>query len=285
MNTIKTGMLFLALTFLLLLTGLLMGGIEGAILFLFIAMAMNFVGFWYSDKLILKMSKAKKVTPEEAPELHQIVDAQVYMAAIPKPEVFIIESDSPNAFATGRSKKHASIAATKGILSLLDKHELGGVIAHELGHVGNRDTLIMTMVAAIAGAISLIAWMAQWSLIFGSMDGRRGGGGSPIAFIGLLIILIVMPIAALMVRLAISRTREYQADKTGAITSGNPLALASALRKLQNGSQAQPMDIPKERLEPVSHLFIVNPLSGGGMVKLSSTHPPVEERIRRLESM
>ena len=272
MNTIKTGTLFLFLTFLLLATGYLIGGVEGVYLFLVISLVMNFFGFWYSDKLVLSMSRAKRVTSDDEPELYSIVDEQVYLAGIPKPKVFLVDSDSPNAFATGRSKKHASIAVTRGIMRLLDRDELGGVIAHELAHVGNRDTLIMTMVAAVAGAITMIAWMAQWSLIFGGMG-------------GLLVVVIVMPMAAVLVRVAISRTREYQADKTGALTSGKPMALANALRKLQRGSETNPMNIPKERLEPVSHLFIVNPLRGGGMVRLFSTHPPVEKRLQRLMEM
>ena len=288
MNTIKTGTLFLFLTFLLLATGFLIGGGDPSVVlvFLVIALVMNFFGFWYGDKLVLSMSRAKQVAPEEAPELHRAVDEQAHLAGIPKPKVFLIDSESPNAFATGRSKKHASVAVTRGIMRILDRNELGGVIAHELAHVGNRDTLIMTMVAAVAGAISMIAWMAQWSLIFGGMSGRRSsGGGSPIALIGLLVVVIVMPLAAMLVRLAISRTREYQADRTAALTSGRPLALASALRKLQRGSKVRALDIKKERLEPVSHLFIVNPLRGGGMVRLFSTHPPIEERIRRLEEL
>ena len=287
MNMIKTGTLFLLLTFLLLATGYLIGGIEGVYLFLVISLVMNFFGFWYSDKLVLSMSRAKRVTSDDEPELHGIVDEQVYLAGIPKPKVFLVDSDSPNAFATGRSKKHASIAVTRGIMRLLDRDELGGVIAHELAHVGNRDTLIMTLVAAVAGAITMIAWMAQWSLIFGGMGGRgRGGGdGSAIGLVGLLVVVIVMPIAAILVRVAISRTREYQADRTGALTSGKPMALANALRKLQLGSEASPMNIPKERLEPVSHLFIVNPLRGGGMVRLFSSHPPVAKRIQRLMEM
>ena len=283
MYMLKTGTLFLFLTFLLLLTGYLIGGVGGILVFLVISLVMNFFGYWFSDKLVLAMARAKQVTPEETPELHRVVDEQVRLAGIPKPKVYIIESDSPNAFATGRSKSHASIAATRGILRILDREELGAVLAHELAHVGNRDTLIMTMVAAVAGAISMIAWMAQWSMIFGG--GRRDRNASPAGMIGLLIVVIVMPLAALLIRLAISRTREYQADKTGALTSGRPMALANALRKLQRGSQAKPLDIPKERLETVSHLFIVNPLKGDGIATLFSTHPPLEERIRRLESM
>lgn len=291
MNLIKTGVLFIFLTFLLLITGALIGGGDPSVImiFFFIALAMNFFGFWFSDKLVLSMSRAKQVSQDEAPELHSVVDEQVYFAGIPKPKVFIMDSDSPNAFATGRSKKNASIAVTTGIMRILNRDELGGVIAHELAHVGNRDTLIMTMVAAVAGAITMIAWMAQWSLIFGGMSGRRGGGGgSAIGLIGLLVVVIVMPLAATLVRMAISRTREYQADQTGAATSGKPLALASALAKLQRGSNARSMDIPKERLEPVSHLFIVNPLSSlssDGMARLFSTHPPIEERVRRLQAI
>ena len=287
MNAVMTGSLFLFLTFLLLLTGFLIGGPEGVLLFLVISLVMNFFGFWYSDKLVLKMSRARLVEPDEAPDLHAIVDEQVYLTGLPKPKVFIMDTDSPNAFATGRSKKRASIAVTRGMMGLLDKEELGGVLAHELAHVGNRDTLIMTMVAAVAGAISMIAWITQWSLIFGGMGGRRGGGGGghPLAFVGLLVVIIVMPLAALLVRLAISRTREFQADRTGALTSGTPLALANALRKLERENQVRPMDIPKERLEPVSHMFIVNPLTGGRMTRLFSTHPPMEERIRRLENL
>ena len=286
MNTIKTAILMMVMTFLLLLTGLLWtGDYSGVIIFFFIALALNFFTFWSSDRLVLKMSKARRVEPDEDPELHAIVDEQVFRAGIPKPKVFVMETDSPNAFATGRSKKHASIAVTNGIRRILNREELGGVIAHELGHVGNRDTLIMTFVAAIAMAIGIIAMIARFSMFFGGMGGRGRGGNSAVGLIGLLVIAIVMPLVAMLVRMAISRAREFQADRTGALTSGTPLALASALAKLQQGSQTQPMELSQERLEPVSHLFIVNPLKGGGMGRLFSTHPPVEERIRRLESM
>ncbi|MSQ22792.1 MAG: protease HtpX [Dehalococcoidia bacterium] len=283
MNMIKTGTLFLFLTFLLLLTGYLIGGVGGILFFLVISVVMNFLGYWFSDKMVLAMARAKAATQEDTPELHRVVEEQVRLAGIPKPRVFIIESDSPNAFATGRSKSHASIAATRGILRILDREELGAVIAHELAHVGNQDTLIMTMVATVAGTISMIASAAQWSMMFGG--GRRDRNSSPAGMIGLLLVILVMPLAALLIRLAISRTREYQADKTGALTSGRPMALANALRKLQRGTQARPLDIPKEQLETVSHLFIVNPLRGDGLVALFSTHPPLEERIRRLEAM
>ncbi len=286
MNTMKTFFLMLVMTSLLLLTGFLWtGDPSGVIIFLFIALGINFFAFWSSDRLVLKMSKARLVEPDEAPELHAIVDEQVYLADIPKPKVFIMETDSPNAFATGRSKKHASIAVTTGIQRILKRDELGAVIAHELAHVGNRDTLIMTIVAAMAMAIGLIAMIARFSMFFGGMGGRGRGGHPAIGLIGLLVIAIVMPLVAVIVRLAISRAREFQADRTGALTSGSPLVLASALAKLQEGSQAKPMELSQERLESVSHLFIVNPLRGGGMSRLFSSHPPMEERIRRLESM
>lgn len=287
MNTIKTAILMLVMTGLLLLAGLLWtGDYSGVIIFLFIALALNFFTFWFSDRLVLKMSRARQVESHQEPELHAIVDEQVYRAGLPKPRVFIMETDSPNAFATGRSKKHASIAVTRGIMRILNRDELGGVVAHELAHVGNRDTLIMTIVAAIATAIGLIAMMARWSMMFGGVGGRSRRGGNPaIGLIGLLVVVIVMPLAALLVRMAISRAREYQADRTAALTSGRPLALAAALTKLQRSSQVRPMEISQERLEPVSHLFIVNPLKGEGLTRLFSTHPPVEERVRRLKAL
>ena len=286
MNTIKTFILMLSLTLLLLLTGLIWtGDPAGVIIFLFIALGINFFAFWSSDRLVLKMSKARLVEPHEAPELHAIVDEEVHLAGIPKPKVFIMESDSPNAFATGRSKKAASIAVTTGIQRILNKNELGGVIAHELAHVGNRDTLIMTIVAAMAMAIGLIAMIARFSMFFGGFGGRGRGGHPAISLVGLLVIAIVMPLVAVIIRMAISRSREFQADRTGALTSGKHLALASALGKLHQATQTKPMELSQERLESVSHLFIVNPLKGNGMTRLFSTHPPPEERIRRLEGM
>ena len=286
MNTIKTFILMLSLTLLLLLTGLIWtGDPTGVIIFLFIALGINFFAFWSSDRLVLKMSKARLVEPHEAPELHAIVDEEVHLAGIPKPKVFIMESDSPNAFATGRSRKSASIAVTTGIQRILNKNELGGVIAHELAHVGNRDTLIMTIVAAMAMAIGLIAMIARFSMFFGGFGGRGRGGHPAISLVGLLVIAIVMPLVAVIIRMAISRSREFQADRTGALTSGKHLALASALGKLHQATQTKPMELSQERLEPVSHLFIVNPLKGNGMTRLFSTHPSPEERIRRLERM
>ena len=292
MNTIKTGFLMMVMGALLLLVGTLLGGYTGLIIALVFAIALNFFSYWFSDKLALRMAGAKEVSPEDAPDLHIIVDEQVRLAEIPKPRVYIIQNDSPNAFATGRSPKNASIAATTGIMRLLNREELGGVIAHELAHVGNRDTLIMTMVATVASAIGMIAWMAQFALIFGGFGGRdRGGGGygSMIGIGALLLIAIVVPLLATMVRLAISRTREFQADATGAKTSGNPWALANALEKLEMGSKHAPM----EANQAVAHLYIVEPLhgksmsflNGEGMMRLFSTHPPIADRVRRLRSM
>ena len=292
MNTIKTGFLMMLMGALLLLVGTLLGGMTGLIIALGFAVVLNFFSYWFSDKLALRMTGAHEVSPEDAPDLHMIVDDQVTRAQIPKPKVYIIQNDSPNAFATGRSPKKASIAATTGIIQLLTREELGGVIAHELAHVGNRDTLIMTMVATAASAIGMIAFMAQFALIFGGFGGRgRGGGGygSAIGIGALLLIAIVVPLLATLVRLAVSRTREFQADATGAKTSGNPWALADGLEKLETWSKRVPM----EANQAVAHLYIVEPLhgksmsflNGQGMMRLFSTHPPIADRVRRLRSM
>ena len=275
---------------LLLTVGALVGGLEGLIVALIFAIGFNFFSFWYSDRLALAMTKAREATIDEQPALHAIVDQQVAMAGIPKPKVYIIENSSPNAFATGRSPRKASIAATTGIIDLLSPQELGAVIAHELAHVGNRDTLIMTMVATVASAIGMIAWMAKFSLIFGGFGGgRRGGGTSTVGIAGLIILAIVIPLLATLVRMAISRTREFQADATGAKTCGDPEALANALEKLDQGSK----QIPMESNQAISHMFIVEPLqgqslafmNGGAMLKLFSTHPPTSERVNRLRNM
>ena len=278
MNTVKTFFLMITMSALLLLVGAMLGGIGGIIIALIIAIAMNFGAYWFSDRIALKMTHATAVTESDDPELYSIVREQASLAGLPMPQVFEIESESPNAFATGRNPNHATVAVTTGIRRILNKQELGGVLAHEMAHVGNRDTLIMAMVATIAGAISMLAMFAQISAIFGGMGGRRGGGGN---IIGLLLVAFVMPLAAGVVRAAISRTREYQADATGAHTSGDPLALASALQKLERASQTRPMKVA----EGASHLFIVNPLSGASMSKIFSTHPPMAERIRRLQDI
>ena len=278
MNTVKTFFLMITMSALLLLVGAMLGGIGGIIIALIIAIAMNFGAYWFSDRIALKMTHATAVTESDDPELYSIVREQAALAGLPMPQVFEIESESPNAFATGRNPNHATVAVTTGIRRILNKQELGGVLAHEMAHVGNRDTLIMAMVATIAGAISMLAMFAQISAMFGGMGGRRGGGGN---IIGLLLVAFVMPLAAGVVRAAISRTREYQADATGAHTSGDPLALASALQKLESASQTRPMKVA----EGASHLFIVNPLSGASMSKIFSTHPPMAERIRRLQDI
>ncbi len=277
MNTAKTFLLMMVMSALLVLVGAMLGGIGGIIVALIIAIAMNFSAYWFSDRIALKMTHATEITEAEDPELYTIVREQASLAGLPMPKVFRIESDSPNAFAKGRNPDHATVAVTTGIERILNRNELGGVLAHEMAHVGNRDTLIMAMVATVAGAISMLAMFAQISAMFGGMGGRDRDNN----FIGLIIVAIVMPIAAGMVRAAISRTREFQADATGAHTSGDPLALASALRKLESASQARPMKVA----EGASHLFIVNPLSGASMARIFSTHPPMDERIRRLQNI
>ena len=277
MNAVKTFFLLMVLTGLLLMIGGIFGGEGGLIIALIFALIMNVGAYWFSDRIALGMAHAHPVTQEEDPELYSIVAEQAQLAGLPMPKVYEIESDSPNAFATGRNPNHATVAATTGIRRILTRQELGAVMAHEMAHVGNRDTLIMAVVATIAGAISMLAFMAQISAIFGGMGGGRDRGGS---IIGLLVVAIVMPLAAALVRAAISRTREFQADATGAKTSGDPLALASALEKLEMGAHRRPMKVA----EGASHLFIVHPLSGGSIGNLFSTHPPIEERVRRLRN-
>ena len=277
MNTVKTFFLMMVMSALLLLVGAMLGGVPGVIFALFLAIAMNFGAYWFSDRIALKMTHAIAITENDDPELYSIVREQASLAGLPMPKVFLIESESPNAFATGRNPAHATVAVTTGIRRILTREELAGVLAHEMAHVGNRDTLIMAMVATVAGAISMLAMFAQISAMFGGMGGR----GRDNNFIGLLIVAIVMPIAAGMVRAAISRTREYQADATGAQNSGDPLALASALQKLELASQNRPLNVA----EGASHLFIVNPLRGARMAKLFPSHPPMEERIRRLQNI
>ncbi len=278
MNTIKTFFLLMVLTALLLMIGGMIAGEAGIVIALVLALAMNFGAYWFSDRIALGMTHARPVTEGEDPELYGIVREQAHLAGLPMPQVYEIDTDSPNAFATGRSPRHATVAVTTGIRSILDHRELGAVLAHEMAHVGNRDTLIMAVVATIAGAISMLAMLAQFSAIFGGLGGGREGRDN---LIGLLIVAIVMPIAAALVRAAVSRTREFQADATGAHTCGDPLALASALQKLERGARARPMRVA----EGASHLFIVNPLRGASIANMFSTHPPIAERVRRLTSM
>jgi heat shock protein HtpX len=281
MNTTKTIVLMVGLTVLLVFVGGAFGGRQGMMLMFLIAFGMNMFSYWFSDKIVLKMYSARQVTEAEAPVLYGVTQNLALKMNIPMPKVYVIPSDAPNAFATGRNPSHAAVAATEGILRLLSRDELEGVMAHELAHVRNRDILIGTIAATVAGAISMIANMAQWAMIFGGFGGRRDedeGGGS---MVGGILMIILAPIAAALIQMAISRSREYQADATGARVCGNPLSLANALRKLHMGSQRIPMDANPA----TAHMFIVNPLRGGGLVNLFSTHPPMEERIARLEKM
>jgi heat shock protein HtpX len=279
-NVLRTTVLLAALTALFLVIGGAIGGNQGVVIAFVFALLMNFASYWFSDKIVLTMYGAQEVSPHEAPDLYRLVQRLAQRAGIPMPRVYIIPSDAPNAFATGRNPQHGAVAVTEGIMRLLDEDELAGVLAHELGHIRNRDTLIMTVAATLAGAITMLAHMAQWGAIFGfgRRDGENGGGGG---VLGLLFMAILAPIAATLIQLAISRSREYFADNTGAGIAGSPSGLSRALEKLHYASQRLPM----EANPATAHLFIVNPLAGGSWVNLFSTHPPIEERIRRLRRM
>jgi len=272
MNTMKTVVLMVALTVLLVFIGGAVAGRQGMIITFGLAMAMNLVSYWFSDKIVLKMYKAQEVTEADGGVLYAVTRDLAMKANMPMPKVYVIPSDAPNAFATGRNPSHAAVAATQGILRLLTREELTGVMAHEMSHVRNRDILIGTVAAAIAGAISMLA---HFAFFFG---GRRDDRGNPMVALAMM---IVAPMAAGLIQMAISRSREYQADATGARLCGNPLWLASALKKLHLGAQRVPMDASPA----TAHMFIVNPLRGGGMTSWFSTHPPMEERVARLESM
>jgi len=278
-NALKTTILLAALTGLFLLVGQVLGGNGGMVIAFIFAVVMNFGAYWFSGNLALKMSGAHEVTPDQAPELHQLVDELATYARLPKPKVAIIDSPSPNAFATGRDSKHAVIAVTTGIMGILSRDELAGVLAHELGHVKNKDILVSSVAATVAGAITMLANMAQWALIFGGF-GRSDDDEGMNPFAALLMI-IVAPIAATVIHLAISRSREYGADATGAAIHGNPESLARALEKLEMATSMRPLPVNPS----VAHLFIVNPLKGMSFAGLFSTHPPLEERIKRLRSM
>jgi heat shock protein HtpX len=276
MNTFKTMSLMVGLTLLLVWAGAAFGGKSGMTIALMFALAMNAFSYWFSDKIVLKMYRAQEVSETEAPELYAMVRRLAQRAGIPMPRVYIINEHQPNAFATGRNPNHAAVAVTTGIMQMLSQEELEGVIGHELAHIKHRDILISTIAATIAGAISYLAQMAQWALIFGSRDDEEEG--NPLAA---LVMMIIGPIAAMLIQMAISRSREYAADAGGAKIAGNPRYLASALRKLYTASQR----IPLHAQPATAHMFIVNPLSGEGIAKLFSTHPPMEERIARLENM
>lgn len=279
MNTMKTFILMAGLTALLIVIGNAIGGQTGMFIAFTFAIVMNFASYWFSDKIVLRMYNAQEVTQSEAPALYSMVRTLATRASLPMPKVYVIPGDQPNAFATGRDPNHAAVAVTEGIRRILNRDELSGVIGHELAHIKNRDILIGTVAATIAGAISMIANIAQWSMLFGG--GRSDDeehGQNPIAAI---VMMIVAPIAAMLIQMAISRSREYIADEDGARIAGNARYLSNALRKLHAASQ----QIPLEANPATAHMFIVSPLSGGGIVSLFSTHPPMEKRIERLESL
>ncbi len=279
MNTLKSTLLLVTLTVLLVLIGGWVGGRNGMVLAFMISVAMNFFSYFYSDKLALAMYNAKPVSRAELPRAYEVVERLTAKQGLPMPKIYVLPTESPNAFATGRNPQHASVAVTHGILELLDDEELEGVLAHELGHVRNRDILTSSIAATLAGAITMVARMGYWASLFGGYGGgrndrERGGGG-----LSALLMIILAPLAATLIQLAISRSREYEADATGAAATGNPYALARALQKLDSYSRR----IPMQASPTTAHLFIVAPLlGGGGFGQLFSTHPPIPERIRRL---
>jgi heat shock protein HtpX len=274
-NRIKTTILLTILTVMLILFGNLIAGQDGMIFALIFAGMMNLGAYWFSDKIVLALYRAQEIPESEAPMLHRVVDRLAMKAGIPKPKVYYIPSPAPNAFATGRNPQHAAVAVTDGLLRLLNEDELEGVLAHELSHVKNRDTLISAIAATIAGAIVMLANMAKWALIFGGSHRSDDRDSNPI---GVLALAILAPLAATIVQLAISRSREYLADASGARIAGTPMGLVNALRKLEGASKRIPLDANPA----TAHMFIVNPLSGRSFLTLFSTHPPIEERIERL---
>ncbi|MGA1794579.1 MAG: zinc metalloprotease HtpX [bacterium] len=279
MNAVKTTLLMVALTVLLVLAGGALGGRQGLVVALVLAVVMNFFSYWFSDTIVLKMYRAREIGRGEDPELYDIVSGLAQRAGLPMPRIYICPQTTPNAFATGRNPKHAAVAVTRGIREMLTREELAGVLAHELAHVQHRDILIGTIAAVIAGAITFLASMARWALIFGGIGGRDNRGEGNV--IASLIMMILAPIAAMLIQMAISRSREFAADAEGARISGTPLGLASALGKLQMANRQIPM-----RANPsTAHMFIMNPLSARGIQNLFSTHPSTEERIARLRNM
>ncbi len=277
-NIFKTGLLLAVLTAMLVIIGGAIGGQQGMVIAFFFALVMNFFSYWFSDKMVLAMYGAQPIEESQAPGLYAIVRRLATKAQIPMPRVYLIPSETPNAFATGRNPEHAAVAVTEGIMRILDQDELEGVLAHELSHVKNRDILISTIAATLAGAITYLAHMAQWAAMFGGRRDDDEGGSNPIAMIAMA---ILAPIAAMLVQLAVSRAREYQADATGARLAGRTWGLAKALEKLQMAQQVAPMNANPS----TAHLFIVNPLSGQMLMNLFSTHPPLEQRIARLQAM
>ena len=276
MNNLKVGFLLVILTMLFMTIGYLFGGQNGMIFAFLAAVIMNFISYWFSDKIVLKMYEARLATEENDARLLGIVRHSTQKGFLPMPKVYIIPTRAPNAFATGRNKDHAAVAVTEGLMQMLSPDELEGVIGHELAHIRNKDILIGAVVATVAGAIGILATMARWGAIFGGYGRSDNRGGNPIA---LLAMAIVAPLVAMLIQAAISRTREYKADKVGANITGNPLALASALEKIHKA----PVQLSLDKKPATAHLFIANPLSGKGISKLFSTHPPVKERIDRLQ--
>lgn len=279
MNYLKTTLLLAALTGLLIIVGGIIGGRNGMVIAFGIAIAMNFFSYWYSDKMVLKMYRAKQVSESQAPQLYSTVRSLTQRMGMPMPTIHIIPTDAPNAFATGRNPEHAAVAATQGILNILNQDELEGVLAHELAHVEHRDILLSSIAATVAGAITILASMARWAAIFGGFGGRDRDGGN---LISMLAMAILAPIAAGLIQMAISRSREFHADEGGANLSRKPEALASALEKLENYSKKRPM---QGASPSTAHLFIVNPLAAKGFANLFRTHPPTTERIKRLREM
>lgn len=278
MNRLKTLMLLAALTALFMWMGQALGGQQGMMFALVFAAVMNFGAYWFSDKIVLRMYNAQPVDQSNAPELYSVVQNLATKINMPMPKVYIIPQDSPNAFATGRNPEHAAVAATEGLLQMLNRDELEGVLGHELGHVVNRDTLISTLAATIAGALSHLANMAMWGAMLGGGRSREDRGHPLIGLIG----IVIAPMAAMLIQMAISRSREFGADEAGARYTGNPLALASALTKIEGWKKRIPMTAGSPA---TAHLFIINPFSAQGMSSLFSTHPPTEERVKRLENM
>jgi len=279
MNTLKTTALLTGLTLLFIFAGGALAGESGMKTAFFLACVMNVGSYWFSDKIVLSMYRAQEVFPEKEPELHAMLKELCARAHLPVPRMYIIPEETPNAFATGRNPEHAAVAVTQGILRLLSRDELMGVLAHELAHVRNRDILVGTIAATIAGAISMMANMAQWGMVMGGRGDHNREGGHPLAAIAMM---ILAPMAAMLIQMAVSRSREFLADETGARINGNPAALARALEKLQAGVQRRP---PADPHPSTAHMFIVNPLSGEGLMGLFSTHPPIEERVQRLYQM
>lgn len=281
-NTLKTGLLLTILTVLFVFIGSMIGGSTGAIIAFGMAFIMNFGSYWFSDKIVLSMYKAQQVTEADAPKLYGMVRKLATKGNLPMPKVYIIPSGAPNAFATGRNPQNAAVAVTNTLMNMLTDEELEGVISHELAHVHGRDILIGTIAATMAGAIMTIADIFKWGLIFGGNNNNDEENSSPLGMIAGIAIIIIAPIAAMLVQMAVSRSREYLADERGASLCGNPLALASALHKISYGVEHNPMENAKPA---TAHMFIMNPLSGGSVMNLFSTHPPVEKRIEKLQEM